>query len=202
MTSVFFTLPISKFYLIAFTSSTLFLCPVCICWMGVDRGRPVGAGKAYGWGQVMPNNVLCSTILPVFNILGLWCFQWHKRNCSQWQWMKHWGLVLISFSLLFIFELVVNNNRSMFFFLLCKESPIKPFVLHAQCFSSKTIGDEHTSSSLESIIKVIISAVIIIGLFLFRAETIYEGRMPMSKYMQERYLSQKCIFLLSRTTRG
>ena len=39
MTSVFFTLPISKFYLIAFTSSTLFLCPVCICWMGVDTGQ-------------------------------------------------------------------------------------------------------------------------------------------------------------------
>ena len=103
--------------------------------------------------------------------------------------MKHWGLELISFSLLFIFELVVSKNRSMFFFLLCKESPIKPFVLHAQCFSSKTIGDEHTSSSLESI-KVIISAVIIIRLFLFRAETIYEGRMPMSKYMQERFVSQ------------
>ena len=39
MTSVFFTLPITKFYLIAFTSSTLFLCPVCICWMGVDTGQ-------------------------------------------------------------------------------------------------------------------------------------------------------------------
>ena len=26
-------------YLIAFTSSTLFLCPVCICWMGVDTGQ-------------------------------------------------------------------------------------------------------------------------------------------------------------------
>ena len=43
MTSVFFALPISKFYLIAFTSSTLFLCPVCICWMGVDR---TGQGTA------------------------------------------------------------------------------------------------------------------------------------------------------------
>ena len=110
------------------------------------------------------------------------------------------GPELISFSMLFISELDVNKNRFTFFY-LCRESPIQPFVLHAQCFSSKTIGDEHTSSSLESI-KVIVSAVIIIGLFLFRAETVYEGRMPMSKYMQERYLSQKCIFLLSRTTRG
>ena len=203
--NVFFSLPITKFYLINCIHFIHFVLVPCVYLLN-GGGHWTGDGQlAQGkrTGGVKPNNVLCSTILPVFNILGLKCFQWHKKNCSQWQYGWNIGVLswYQSFCCSFLNLLWTKIDPHFTLFYLGRESPIQPFVLHAQCFSSKTIGDEHTSSSLESI-KVMISAVIIIGLFLFRAETVYEGRMPMSKYMQERYLSQKCIFLLSRTTRG
>ena len=69
MTSVFFTLPITKFYLIAFTSSTLFLCPVCICWMGGTGDGQLVQGKRTGGVKSSPTMFyvlqysLCSTFL-------------------------------------------------------------------------------------------------------------------------------------------
>ena len=205
MTSVFFTLPISKFYLIAFTSSTLFLCPVWICLMEVDTGQGTASWCRESVQVGSTHAQQCSMFDNTPSVQHSWAVMFSVTQEELFPmaiWMKHWGPELISFSLLFIFELVVNKNRSTLYSLLFRQGESNSALCFAcPIFSSKTIGDEHTSSSLESI-KVIISAVIIIGLFLFRAETIYEGRMPMSKYMQERYLSQKCIFLLSRTTRG
>ena len=54
MTNVFFTLLILKCFLINCIHFIHFVLVPCVYLLnggGQDRGRPVGAGKAYGWGQ-------------------------------------------------------------------------------------------------------------------------------------------------------
>ena len=62
MTNVFFTLPLSKFYLINNCIHFIhFVCALCVFVEWGDRGRPVGAGKAYGWGQAQQCSMFYNT---------------------------------------------------------------------------------------------------------------------------------------------
>ena len=102
--------------------------PLCSCALCVfvewgwtlDRGRPVGAGKAYGWGQAQQ----CSMFYNTPCVQHSWAEMFSVTQEELFPmaiWMKHWGPELISIFLLFIFELVVNKNRSTFYSLLFRQ---------------------------------------------------------------------------------
>ena len=120
MTSVFFTLPITKFYLIAFTSSTLFLCPVCICWMGVDTGQGTASWCRESVRVGSTHAQQCSMFDNTPSVQHSWAvmFSVTQEELSPMAMDETLGPELISFSLLFIIELDVNKNRSTFYFLL------------------------------------------------------------------------------------
>ena len=123
MTSVFFTLPITKFFLINCIHFIHFvLAPSVYLLNGGGQGTASWCRESVQVGSTHAQQ--CSMFDNTPSVQHSWAVMFSVTQEELFPmaiWMKHWGPELISFSLLFIFELVVNKNRSTFYSLLFRQ---------------------------------------------------------------------------------
>ena len=119
MTSVFFTLPITKFYLIYCIHFIHFVLVPCVYLLnGGGQGTASWCRESVRVGSSQVQQ--CSMFYDTPCVQHSWAvmFSVTQEELSPMAMDETLGPELISFSLLFIIELDVNKNRSTFYFLL------------------------------------------------------------------------------------